>query len=164
SLPLIQGTIKLLDDYSSASEREKELLRIAKEALKELLELELQRKGTTDYYYMRSKVKFRIDTVASPRNTSDHACIRLDDTGSINMSHVNSCCRVHLLNSHKIINMQKKLGNGADTYFWKDLWHGDMENLTWSFRRAPRSGVEQDQLTDLTTYVEGVVLGVTLDR
>ncbi|GJY39524.1 RNA-directed DNA polymerase, eukaryota, partial [Tanacetum coccineum] len=64
--------------------------------------------------------------------------------------------------------MQKKLGNGADTYFWEDLWHGDMvlkqryprlyalevkktvdvasklsqENLTWSFRRAPRSGVE----------------------
>ncbi|GJV88518.1 RNA-directed DNA polymerase, eukaryota [Tanacetum coccineum] len=35
------------------------------------------------------------------------------------------------------------------------------ENLTWSFRRAPRSGVEQDQLT---TYVEGVVLGVTPDR
>ncbi|GJW75761.1 RNA-directed DNA polymerase, eukaryota, reverse transcriptase zinc-binding domain protein [Tanacetum coccineum] len=86
--------------------------------------------------------------------------------------------------------MQKKLGNGADTYFWEDLWHGDMvlkqryprlyalevkktvdvasklsqENLTWSFRRAPRSGVEQDQLTDLTTYVEGVVLGVTPDR
>ncbi|GJW26037.1 RNA-directed DNA polymerase, eukaryota, reverse transcriptase zinc-binding domain protein [Tanacetum coccineum] len=84
----------------------------------------------------------------------------------------------------------KKLGNGADTYFWEDLWHGDMvlkqrylrlyalevkktvdvasklsqENLTWSFRRAPRSGVEQDQLTDLTTYVEGVVLGVTPDR
>ncbi|GJT28336.1 RNA-directed DNA polymerase, eukaryota [Tanacetum coccineum] len=27
-----------------------------------------------------------------------------------------------------------------------------------------RSGVEQDQLTDLTTYVEGVVLGVTPDR
>ncbi|GJV32187.1 hypothetical protein Tco_1392587 [Tanacetum coccineum] len=22
--------------------------------------------------------------------------------------------------------MQKKLGNGADTYFWEDLWHGDM--------------------------------------
>ncbi|GJV39350.1 RNA-directed DNA polymerase, eukaryota [Tanacetum coccineum] len=39
-----------------------------------------------------------------------------------------------------------------------------LENLTWSFRRAPRSGVEQDQLTDLTTYVEGVVLGVTPDR
>ncbi|GJY28731.1 hypothetical protein Tco_0404498 [Tanacetum coccineum] len=82
---------------------------------------------------------------------------------------------------------KKKLGNGADTYFWEDLWHEDMvlkqryprlyalevkktvdvasklsqENLTWSFRRAPRSGVEQDQLTDLTTYVEGVVLVVT---
>ncbi|GJW45218.1 hypothetical protein Tco_0074017 [Tanacetum coccineum] len=39
------------------------------------------------------------------------------------------------------------------------------ENLTWSFRRVPRSGVEQDQLTDLTTYVEGVCsLGVTPDR
>ncbi|GJR85260.1 RNA-directed DNA polymerase, eukaryota, reverse transcriptase zinc-binding domain protein [Tanacetum coccineum] len=86
--------------------------------------------------------------------------------------------------------MQKKLGNGMDTYFWEDLWHGDMvlkqryprlyalevkktvdvasklsqENVTWSFRRAPRSGVEQHQLTDLTTYVEGVVLGVTPDR
>ncbi|GJZ49884.1 RNA-directed DNA polymerase, eukaryota, reverse transcriptase zinc-binding domain protein [Tanacetum coccineum] len=86
--------------------------------------------------------------------------------------------------------MHKKLGNGADTYFWEDLWHGDMvlkqryprlyalevkktvdvtsklsqENLTWFFRRAPRSGVKQDQLTDLTTYVEGVVLGVTPDR
>ncbi|GKB12628.1 RNA-directed DNA polymerase, eukaryota [Tanacetum coccineum] len=22
--------------------------------------------------------------------------------------------------------MQKKIGNGADTYFWEDLWHGDM--------------------------------------
>ncbi|GKG19282.1 hypothetical protein Tco_0376381, partial [Tanacetum coccineum] len=22
--------------------------------------------------------------------------------------------------------MQKKLGNGADTYFWEDLWHEDM--------------------------------------
>ncbi|GJZ41596.1 RNA-directed DNA polymerase, eukaryota, reverse transcriptase zinc-binding domain protein [Tanacetum coccineum] len=37
------------------------------------------------------------------------------------------------------------------------------ENLTWSFRCAPRSGVEQDQLTNLTTYVEGVVLGITPD-
>ncbi|GJR98494.1 hypothetical protein Tco_0270668 [Tanacetum coccineum] len=86
--------------------------------------------------------------------------------------------------------MQKKLGNGADTYFWEDLWHGDMvlkqryhrlyaleenkkvdvaskllqESLSWSFRRTPRSGVEQAQLTDLTTYVEGVVLGNSPDR
>ncbi|GJV68914.1 hypothetical protein Tco_1484423 [Tanacetum coccineum] len=29
--------------------------------------------------------------------------------------------------------MQKKLGNGADTYFWEDLWHGDMVfELRWS--------------------------------
>ncbi|GJS57698.1 RNA-directed DNA polymerase, eukaryota, reverse transcriptase zinc-binding domain protein [Tanacetum coccineum] len=38
------------------------------------------------------------------------------------------------------------------------------ESLSWSFRRAPRSGVEQAQLTDLTTYVEGVVLGNSRDR
>ncbi|GJT21340.1 hypothetical protein Tco_0891277 [Tanacetum coccineum] len=40
------------------------------------------------------------------------------------------------------------------------LWHGDMGIIIV----LPRSGVEQDQLTDLTTYVEGVVLGVTPDR
>ncbi|GJV12154.1 hypothetical protein Tco_1353695 [Tanacetum coccineum] len=83
----------------------------------------------------------------------------------------------------KIILCRKCLSNGADTYFWEDLWHGDMvlkqryprlyalevkktvdvasklsqENLTWSFRRAPRSGVEQDQLKDLTTYVRMVM-------
>ncbi|GKC69317.1 hypothetical protein Tco_1115200 [Tanacetum coccineum] len=34
------------------------------------------------------------------------------------------------------------------------------ENLTWSFRRAPRSGVEQDQLTDLTTYCEELFIFV----
>ncbi|GKC02041.1 hypothetical protein Tco_0993651, partial [Tanacetum coccineum] len=83
-------------------------------------------------------------------------------------------------------NQKKKITN-----YREDLWHGDMvlkqiyprlyalevkknvdvasklsqENLIWSFRRAPRSGVEQDQLTDLmTTYVEGVVLCVTPDR
>ncbi|GKD39703.1 hypothetical protein Tco_1259910 [Tanacetum coccineum] len=32
------------------------------------------------------------------------------------------------------------------------------------WQRGCVSGVEQDQLTDLTTYVEGVVLGVTPDR
>ncbi|GJS39467.1 RNA-directed DNA polymerase, eukaryota [Tanacetum coccineum] len=86
--------------------------------------------------------------------------------------------------------MQKKLGNGADTFFWDDVWRGDMalkqryprlyalelnkkidaasklthESLISSFRRVPRSGVEQSQLIDLMAYIEGVVLGVSPDR
>ncbi|GKB85921.1 hypothetical protein Tco_0958193 [Tanacetum coccineum] len=86
--------------------------------------------------------------------------------------------------------MQKKLGNGADTYFWDDLWRGDMvlkqryprlyalelnkkvdvasklsqESWLRSFRRAPRSGVEQSHLIDLMAYMEGVVLGASPDR
>ncbi|GKB29934.1 RNA-directed DNA polymerase, eukaryota, reverse transcriptase zinc-binding domain protein [Tanacetum coccineum] len=85
---------------------------------------------------------------------------------------------------------KKKLGNGADTYFWDDLWRGDMvlkqryprlyalelnkkvdvasklsqESWLRSFRRAPRSGVEQSHLIDLMAYMEGVVLGASPDR
>ncbi|GKC52964.1 RNA-directed DNA polymerase, eukaryota, reverse transcriptase zinc-binding domain protein [Tanacetum coccineum] len=86
--------------------------------------------------------------------------------------------------------MQKKLGNGADTSFWDEVWHGDttlkqrfhrlyalelnkkidvafkllQESLINSFRRCPRSGVEQTQMMDLMAYIEGVVLGVASDR
>ncbi|GKB64833.1 RNA-directed DNA polymerase, eukaryota, reverse transcriptase zinc-binding domain protein [Tanacetum coccineum] len=86
--------------------------------------------------------------------------------------------------------MQKKLGNGADTSFWDDVWRGDttlkqrfhrlyalelnkkidvasklsQESLINSFRRCPRSGVEQTQMMDLMAYIEGVVLGVASDR
>ncbi|GKB53751.1 hypothetical protein Tco_0904504 [Tanacetum coccineum] len=61
--------------------------------------------------------------------------------------------------------MQKKLGNGMDTYFWEDLWHGDMVlKQRYPKRLYAANGVHQHQLTDLTTYVEGVVLGVTPDR
>ncbi|GJY19200.1 RNA-directed DNA polymerase, eukaryota, reverse transcriptase zinc-binding domain protein [Tanacetum coccineum] len=86
--------------------------------------------------------------------------------------------------------MQKKLGNGADTSFWDDVWRGDTtlkqrfhrlyalelnkkidvasklshESLINSFRRCPRSGVEQTQMMDLMAYIEGVVLGVASDR
>ncbi|GJY22739.1 hypothetical protein Tco_0396397, partial [Tanacetum coccineum] len=38
------------------------------------------------------------------------------------------------------------------------------KNLTWSFCRVPRSGVEQDQLTDLTNYVEVFVVVSSPDR
>ncbi|GKG10457.1 hypothetical protein Tco_0341857, partial [Tanacetum coccineum] len=44
----------------------------------------------------------------------------------------------------------------------EDLWHGDMV-LKQRYPRLYALEVKQDQLTDLTTYVEGVVLGVTPD-
>ncbi|GKC25371.1 hypothetical protein Tco_1027521, partial [Tanacetum coccineum] len=56
--------------------------------------------------------------------------------------------------------MQKKLGNGADTSFWDDMWRGD----TTLKQRFHRSGVEQSQMMDLMAYIEGVVLGVASDR
>ncbi|GJX13103.1 hypothetical protein Tco_0204861 [Tanacetum coccineum] len=56
--------------------------------------------------------------------------------------------------------MQKKLGNGADTSFWDDVWRGD----TTLKQRFHRSGVEQTQMMDLMAYIEGVVLGVASDR
>ncbi|GJT59825.1 hypothetical protein Tco_1003358 [Tanacetum coccineum] len=57
--------------------------------------------------------------------------------------------RLYALEVKKTVDMASKLSQ---------------ENLTWSFRRASRSGVEQDQLTDLMTYVEGVVLVFLPDR
>ncbi|GKE21390.1 RNA-directed DNA polymerase, eukaryota, reverse transcriptase zinc-binding domain protein, partial [Tanacetum coccineum] len=80
--------------------------------------------------------------------------------------------------------MHKKLGNGANTAFWEDVWRGDVAfkhkyprlyaletckgvdvaaklahtRLVSSFRREPRGGVEHSQLVDLLATVEGVVL------
>ncbi|GJT42222.1 RNA-directed DNA polymerase, eukaryota, reverse transcriptase zinc-binding domain protein [Tanacetum coccineum] len=68
--------------------------------------------------------------------------------------------------------IHKKLGNGSDTSFWEDAWHGDIafknmfprayaletcktinvasklshDNLSYSFRRDPRGGVEQEAI------------------
>ncbi|GJS71677.1 RNA-directed DNA polymerase, eukaryota, reverse transcriptase zinc-binding domain protein [Tanacetum coccineum] len=50
--------------------------------------------------------------------------------------------------------MQKKLGDGANTSFWEDVW---CEN-------TPRSGVEHSQLVDLLAKIEGVSLGMMNDR
>ncbi|GJY17101.1 RNA-directed DNA polymerase, eukaryota [Tanacetum coccineum] len=67
--------------------------------------------------------------------------------------------------------MQKKLGNGADTYFWEDLWHGDMvlkqrypRLYALEVKKTDNVAFKLSQLTDLTTYMEGVVLGVMPDR
>ncbi|GJV37309.1 RNA-directed DNA polymerase, eukaryota, reverse transcriptase zinc-binding domain protein [Tanacetum coccineum] len=80
--------------------------------------------------------------------------------------------------------MHKKLGNGANTTFWEDVWRGDVAfkhkfprlyaletckgvdvaaklahtRLVSSFRREPRGGVKHSQLVDLLATVEGVVL------
>nr|GEW85681.1 RNA-directed DNA polymerase, eukaryota, reverse transcriptase zinc-binding domain protein [Tanacetum cinerariifolium] len=80
--------------------------------------------------------------------------------------------------------IHKKLGNGANTSLWEDVWRGNVvfkyrfprlyaleshkridvaarlahSSVAYSFRRAPRSGVEQSQLADLLTMIEGVSL------
>ncbi|GKA19947.1 hypothetical protein Tco_0699862 [Tanacetum coccineum] len=80
--------------------------------------------------------------------------------------------------------IHKKLGNGSDTLFWEEAWHGEIafkilfprayalescknidvasklshNNLALSFRRDPRGGVEQDQYESLMVKVEGTTL------
>ncbi|GJU58424.1 hypothetical protein Tco_1236190 [Tanacetum coccineum] len=80
--------------------------------------------------------------------------------------------------------IQKKFGNGAKTYFWEEIWCGDVEfkkmfprlyaleacknlsvasklsqsSLDFSFRRALRGGVEQSQLAAMLSKLDGVSL------
>ncbi|GJY90719.1 RNA-directed DNA polymerase, eukaryota, reverse transcriptase zinc-binding domain protein [Tanacetum coccineum] len=86
--------------------------------------------------------------------------------------------------------MQKKLGDGANTSFWEDVWCENtvlkdkyprlyalelnknikvaaklaQTSMSCSFRREPRSGVEHSQLVDLLAKIEGVSLGTMIDR
>ncbi|GKD91095.1 hypothetical protein Tco_1366602, partial [Tanacetum coccineum] len=86
--------------------------------------------------------------------------------------------------------MQKKLGDGANTSFWEDVWCENtvlkdkyprlyalelnknikvaatlaQTSMACSFRREPRSGVEHSQLVDLLAKIEGVSLGTMIDR
>nr|GEX45670.1 RNA-directed DNA polymerase, eukaryota, reverse transcriptase zinc-binding domain protein [Tanacetum cinerariifolium] len=86
--------------------------------------------------------------------------------------------------------IHKKLGNGSDTLFWEDAWHGDIafkdlfprvyalesctnidvasklshSNLAFSFRRDPRGGVEQVQFDLLMTKVANISLVNLRDR
>ncbi|GJU43241.1 hypothetical protein Tco_1200507 [Tanacetum coccineum] len=100
---------------------------------------------------------------------------------------------IHSLQS-KCINLmeyiQKKVGNGENTYFWDDSWLGDVAlkvlykrlyalemcksisvaekightSLSHSFRRMPRDGVEQDHYDLLCSKAADLVLPNMLDR
>nr|GEV22105.1 retrotransposon protein, putative, Ty3-gypsy subclass [Tanacetum cinerariifolium] len=85
--------------------------------------------------------------------------------------------------------IKKKLGNGAETFFWDDVWYGEsalkhrflrlyalevnkeidvaskllQENIWSSFRRTPRSGLKTDQLELLQDAIGSVVLGIVED-
>ncbi|GJS57898.1 RNA-directed DNA polymerase, eukaryota [Tanacetum coccineum] len=86
--------------------------------------------------------------------------------------------------------VNKKVGNGSDTLFWEETWHGDVafkflfprayalescknidvasklsqNSLAFTFRREPRGGVEQDQFDSLKAMVEGTSLVNIKDR
>ncbi|GJR01949.1 hypothetical protein Tco_0524933 [Tanacetum coccineum] len=86
--------------------------------------------------------------------------------------------------------VNKKVGNGSDTLFWEETWHGDVafkflfprayalkscknidvasklsqNSLAFTFRREPRGGVEQDQFDSLKATVEGTSLVNIKDR
>ncbi|GKE68528.1 hypothetical protein Tco_1526600, partial [Tanacetum coccineum] len=83
-----------------------------------------------------------------------------------------------------------KIGNGDNTSFWKDKWHNEgvlkdvfprlyalerHQNVTIhtklidyslvnSFRRNPRSGVEEFQLDNLSRLVSTITLSSAVDR
>nr|GEZ33535.1 RNA-directed DNA polymerase, eukaryota [Tanacetum cinerariifolium] len=81
------------------------------------------------------------------------------------------------------------IGNGLDTSFWYDCWIDDSalhikfprlfsleldkdisvagkmnSQVTQSFRREPRGGIEIQQLTDLATLLDSVILNNSKDR
>ncbi|GJZ74676.1 RNA-directed DNA polymerase, eukaryota, reverse transcriptase zinc-binding domain protein [Tanacetum coccineum] len=84
----------------------------------------------------------------------------------------------------------KKVGNGEQSYFWDDVWLGDSKfrdlylqlyllesaknasvaskfrdsSLTDSFRRQPRSGIEEEQLLHLLSKASSVMLPNSNDR
>ncbi|GJR24575.1 hybrid signal transduction histidine kinase M [Tanacetum coccineum] len=86
--------------------------------------------------------------------------------------------------------IHKKMGNGLYTYFWDDIWKGDIalkilypriyaletnknisvasnlgqNNLGLSLRRIPRGGVEQSQLEALREFSDNTVLVDSMDR
>ncbi|GJZ85929.1 RNA-directed DNA polymerase, eukaryota [Tanacetum coccineum] len=86
--------------------------------------------------------------------------------------------------------MKKKVGDGQDTFFWEEVWMGDMtfksrfprvyalesdkkitvaakmnhNVLGFSLRRAPRDGVEMEQLRDMIAILEGVKLPAMHNR
>ncbi|GJS10559.1 RNA-directed DNA polymerase, eukaryota [Tanacetum coccineum] len=86
--------------------------------------------------------------------------------------------------------VSKKVGNGEHTLFWEDVWYGDTalrhlyprlfllesdknasvaskfrdNSFSTSFRRAPRSGIEEEQFTLLSSKMSSVLLSSSSDR
>ncbi|GJU95392.1 RNA-directed DNA polymerase, eukaryota [Tanacetum coccineum] len=86
--------------------------------------------------------------------------------------------------------IHRKMGNGLHTYFWDDIWKGDIafknlypciyaletiksisissklghDSLGFSLRRAPRGGAKQSQFNALRKYSENIVLADSRDR
>nr|GEX16334.1 RNA-directed DNA polymerase, eukaryota, reverse transcriptase zinc-binding domain protein [Tanacetum cinerariifolium] len=84
---------------------------------------------------------------------------------------------------------KKRIGNGLETSFWYDCWIDDSalhikfpclfaleldkdisvagkmnSQVTQSFRREPRGGIELQQLTDLATLLDSVILNNSKER
>nr|GEV75049.1 RNA-directed DNA polymerase, eukaryota, reverse transcriptase zinc-binding domain protein [Tanacetum cinerariifolium] len=94
--------------------------------------------------------------------------------------------------TEKLVNsfVNKKVGNGSDTLFWEETWHGDVafkflfprayalescknidvasklsqNSLAFTFRREPRGRLEQDQFDSLKAMMEGISLVNIRDR
>ncbi|GKA39218.1 RNA-directed DNA polymerase, eukaryota, reverse transcriptase zinc-binding domain protein [Tanacetum coccineum] len=86
--------------------------------------------------------------------------------------------------------MRKKVGNGEDTLFWEDSWLDwislkqqfprlyllestkhinvaekmNQPSLSWSYRREPRGGIEEEQQNMLFSKISGVILPNMRDR
>nr|GFA19758.1 RNA-directed DNA polymerase, eukaryota, reverse transcriptase zinc-binding domain protein [Tanacetum cinerariifolium] len=89
-----------------------------------------------------------------------------------------------------ISQMKKRVGNGSNTLFWKDSWIIDSPhmhiyprlfalecnkhttvankfldiNISHSFRRAPRGGLEEEQYLSFVDKVDSVILSNSNDR
>ncbi|GJZ39987.1 RNA-directed DNA polymerase, eukaryota, reverse transcriptase zinc-binding domain protein [Tanacetum coccineum] len=86
--------------------------------------------------------------------------------------------------------VKKKVGNGENTKFWEETWKGDApfksvypriyalklsknisvaskmahSSISFSLRRFPRGGIEQEQFAALLSRVEGLILPPIFDR
>ncbi|GJT64973.1 ALP1-like protein [Tanacetum coccineum] len=64
--------------------------------------------------------------------------------------------------------IHKKMGNGADTSFWEDVWRGDVkmshDNVGYSLRRIPKGGIEHVQFLKFLASMEDVALVDMRDR
>ncbi|GKA44709.1 RNA-directed DNA polymerase, eukaryota [Tanacetum coccineum] len=59
--------------------------------------------------------------------------------------------------------IKRKLRNGENTLFWEDIWLGNA-SLNLSFRRLPRSGVEDEQYKNIVSITSDVLVPQMHDR